>query len=232
MIILPDLLTIIAILTTIGILIAVAAFIHKILKGERDFQEKEAETFTRNDKILKKAHDQARAMMYTTSIAAEEMLSDSKQTNENISEDLDKILQNIAAKHIHDMKTATEAFEKSYTQYLIDMQGKFQEQEQQTMTMTQDTVHKSLEAFSASLSSKTIGIQETIDKRTTEMLDQVELELADYKAGRLRKIDTEISQLIQKTFQEVLQKSIPESIHEELIMDALEKAKKESVLVV
>lgn len=232
MIILPDLLTIVAILTTLGILVAVAAFIHKVLKGEREFQAKEAETFTGYKKILDKAHDQARAMMYTTSIASSEILADSKQTNEKITEDLDKVLQAMAEKNIHAMKIATEDFQKSYTKYMEDFQTKFQQQEDETLTRTQDTVTKSLEAFSQSLSAKSVGMQELIDKKTNEMLEQAELEIADYKANRLRKIDTEISQLVQKTFQEVLRKSIPESIHEELILEALEKAKKENVLIV
>lgn len=232
MIILPDLLTMVAILTTIGILVAIAAFIHKVLKGEREFQEKEEETFSKYQKILDKAHNQARALLYTTSIASSEMLTDSKQTNETITEDLDKILQSMAQKHIHSMKESTDEFQHAYEKYLAELQNKFQEQEQDTLTRTQDTVNKSLDAFSQSLSAKTVGMQELIDKKTNEMLEQAELEIADYKANRLRKIDTEISQLVQKTFQEVLRKSIPESIHEELIMEALEKAKKESVLVV
>lgn len=232
MLILPDLLVIIAVLTTLGILIAIAAFIHKVLKGERDFQEKEHETFGQYKKVLDKAHAQARALLYTTSLASSEILTETKQTNEHVAEDLDKILQEMAEKRIHNMKEVTEQFQKAYEQHLKNIQDKFQDQETNTLQATQDTVDKSLQAFSQSLSAKTVGMQELIDKKTNEMLEQAELEIADYKSNRLRKIDVEINQLVQKTFQEVLRKSIPESIHEELIMEALEKAKKESVLSV
>ena len=222
MILIPDLITILIITAVIAMLGAVVIFIHNVLKTEREFQHKEEETFTKYRKILNKAHNQARAILYTTSLASTDILSDSKQTNQNLTEDLDKVLQTIAQQHIHYMNDATQNFQKAYIAYLDELQAKFKEQQQATLTSTQDTVTKSLESFSQSLSAKTVGTQEIIEKRTTEMLEQVESELTDYKASKMRKIDAEVSRLVQKTFQEVLRRSIPESLHEELIVEALE----------
>jgi len=230
MIILPDLITILIITAVLAMLGTIIIFVHNVFKSEREFQNKEEETFTRYRKILNKAHNQARAILYTTSLASSDIISDSKQTNQNITEDLDKVLQTIAQQHIHYMNEATQNFQKEYLAYLADLQAKFKEQQESTLTMTQDTVSKSLEAFSQSLSAKTVGTQELIDKKTTDMLEQVESEITDYKSAKLRKIDAEVGRLVQKTFQEVLRRSIPEPLHEELIVEALEKAKKEEIL--
>jgi hypothetical protein len=222
--------TILLTLAVLAVFAAIAIFVRNVLKTEREFQEKEEETFTKYRKVLDKAHAQARALLYTTSLASSELMTETKQTNETVTEDLDKVLQTIAQKHIHYMNEATQNFQNAYAQYLAELQTKFQEQQQNTLHLTQDTVSKSLQEFSQSLSAKTVGIQESIDKKTTEQLEQVEKDISDYKTMRLKKIDEEVSRLVQKSFQEVLRRSISEPLHEELILEALEKAKKEEVL--
>jgi hypothetical protein len=61
------------------------------------------------------------------------------------------------------------------------------------------------------------------------LLPQMEQELDEYKKIRLQQADRTITQVIQEVSQEILNKSISLDDHQRLLIEALEKAKKEGV---
>ena len=48
----------------------------------------------------------------------------------------------------------------------------------------------------------------------------------------MAKIENEVQDLVKKTYQEVLRKSIPDSLQEELVLESLEKAKTEGGITI
>jgi hypothetical protein len=206
-----------------------AFFIYHTLKKETEFQEREKDTFLHYEKLLKKAHEEARALLDTTAETSEHILQDTHLTNEHVEEHLDTILQRMAEKHIHGLNKQTESFQKDYDERLNKINEVFDTNTQQMIEITQKGLHDALDTFTKSLVGKTAASEELIDKRTQELLAQIETEATDYKKVRLEKLDQQINQLIQKTYRDVLHRTIPETLQKDIILEALEKAKEEGV---
>ncbi len=70
-----------------------------------------------------------------------------------------------------------------------------------------------------------------IENLTKEKLIKLEKEIEEYKKEQIKKIDKEIYQILSQVAKEVLGKAIDISTHERLVIEALEKAKKEGIFI-
>ena len=61
------------------------------------------------------------------------------------------------------------------------------------------------------------------------MLPNMEKEIEAYKQARFKEAEAMVTKIVQKVSQEVLNKAINIEDHEKLVVDALEKAKKEGI---
>ncbi len=210
----------------------IALFVYTILKREQEIQDKQANTFQRYNKIINNAHNEARAIIDTTSIASAGIISDSHATNEHVAENLDRVLQQVAQAHIQHLKQSSDQFTKSYDDKLSKLQEEVKNHTEQAIKDSETRINQSLEKYLEPIVTSATNSHNAIDARTQEVISQVEKELADYKAARMAKIETEVQELVKKTYREVLRKTIPESLQEELILDSLEKAKAEGGITI
>jgi F0F1-type ATP synthase membrane subunit b/b' len=72
-------------------------------------------------------------------------------------------------------------------------------------------------------------LQTELAKFHEKMLPELEQELENYKQARLKQIEETVTRVIGEVSQEVLNKSINISDHENLVIQSLERAKKEGV---
>jgi protein-tyrosine-phosphatase len=225
----PNFLIVIA---TICILGGIALFMYSILKREHEIQDGQADTFRRYHKIINNAHSEARAIIDTTSIASTNILADSHATSEHVAENLDHVLQQIAQAHIEELKRTSDAFTKSYDAKLMSLQEELKNHTEQSIKDSETRLNQSLEKYLEPLATSATNSHKAIDDHTQELIRQVEKELSDYKAAQMAKVEAEVSDLVKKTYREVLRKSIPESLQEELVLESLEKAKTEGGIII
>jgi hypothetical protein len=111
----------------------------------------------------------------------------------------------------HEANTTSEEFSKSYAASL-------QQVAKQSLADFQNVTHM---------------MEEELQKQTREfresLLPQLEKELDDYKKLRLQQADRTVTHIIQEVSQQILNKSLPLEDHQRLLLEALEKAKKEGV---
>jgi F0F1-type ATP synthase membrane subunit b/b' len=209
----------------IGILVV---FIRLLRKKVQNIQDHKAAT-KEYDTILRQAYAKSRQLLESTSTASQEMLNTSKNTNENLTQDVDRIMQKIAQQHIQTVNQSREAFENSYNQYMQTLQQQLFNQSEQALQKAETTVTQTIETFSQSLLGKTLGAQELVDAKVQALVGQAEKDINDYKKRQMEKVDAQIADLVQRTYEEVFKRSIPENLQQELIFESLEKAKKEGM---
>lgn len=210
--------TITGVLAVLG---AIAIFMHAMLKKEHEFQEKEKGVFKDYQAIIDKAHVEAQEVLEDTSEAAQRVLSQTRSTNENLAGDLDKVLQHIAQKHIELLNSQATTLNQAYEKKVVDL-----------LQTVQDQFIKELDEKTESLVSKATTSEDLIDEKTKEMLAKAEAEIAEYKKAQMAKVEEQISHVVEKTYQDILQRSIPADVQHDLIIEALEKAKKEGTFEV
>lgn len=88
-------------------------------------------------------------------------------------------------------------------------------------------IKKQSEIFSRELSQKISQIYQLSGERLREKIQKTEEEIENYKKEEFKKMDREIYRLIGEVAKKTIGKAIDLSDHERLVMEALEKAKKE-----
>ena len=89
---------------------------------------------------------------------------------------------------------------------------------------------KIAEQLAENLDQKIDQVYQAATKSVSQKIDQTEKSIDNYKKEKLNEIDEKIFQIIEDVAKKTIGKSIDLSLHEELVVQALEKAKKENFL--
>ena len=89
---------------------------------------------------------------------------------------------------------------------------------------------KIAEQLAENLDQKIDQVYQAATKSVSQKIDQTEKSIDNYKKEKLNEIDQKIFQIIEDVAKKTIGKSIDLSLHEELVVQALEKAKKENFL--
>jgi len=77
------------------------------------------------------------------------------------------------------------------------------------------------------------GLQTDLKKQNRDfqdsLLPQIEKEVEYYKQSRMKEIDQAVEAIVQRASQEIFNKSLSLSDHQTLVIQSLEKAKKEGI---
>jgi hypothetical protein len=180
-------------------------------------------------KLIKTAHHHAKTLLQDTTAAAGEIISGTRQTNEHLEEQLDKVLQNIAANDIHKLKTTTAQFDAGYQESLQTIQEQMRQATLELIQNTKKEYDQKLEEFTNNLLKTGLEKQTQVDKKAEELLTAAESEIAEYKKEKMEETDQQVSELVQKVYRDVLRISIPENVHQDLIIKSLDEAKKDNL---
>jgi F0F1-type ATP synthase membrane subunit b/b' len=222
----------------VGLVVALFALLKNVLSGkDQKPRTKKNNLSQMSDKIaaadykhiIKKAHKHAKTLLQDTTAAAGEILSGTRQTNEHLEEQLDKVLQGIAATDIHTLKTTTAELDADYQKSLQSVQEQMRQAALEMIQNTKKEYDEKLEAFTNTLLRTGMETQTTVNKKAEELLATADSEIAEYKKEKIEKIDQEVSSLVQKVYRDVLRMSIPENVHQDLVLKSLDEAKKDGL---
>ncbi|OGC98693.1 hypothetical protein A2W16_01305 [Candidatus Amesbacteria bacterium RBG_16_48_31] len=84
--------------------------------------------------------------------------------------------------------------------------------------------------FRIALETETIGTQQAVAKKINDKYARLEQELEEYKKHRWEEIESKLAEIIKQVSQKVLGKSLGVQEHSDLIIQALEEAKRKNVI--
>lgn len=224
-----NLITILSALLVFTLFSAVFILIYRLISRERQLAEAEKKTIVHHQAIIDKANRQATEMLEKAAEGAEGIYLQSKGTNEHIAQNLDKVLQQMAEKHIKLLADEVVTFRKEYEAKIAQMQQGIDQNTKYVIQNTQYNLNKNLENFSKSMMEKTSASSQMLDEKTRDLLVQAESDIQNYKKAEIEKVDKAIMVLVQKTYQDLLGENIPPEINRDMILKALEKSKKEGL---
>jgi F0F1-type ATP synthase membrane subunit b/b' len=187
------------------------------------------EDITRYKKIINAARQHAKSLLFETTLEAGKILSETKKTNEHMEEDLNKVLHKIAAEDIHTLKSTTQEFDHNYQQSLTNIQTQMQNALNEMIENTRKSYDQKLDEFMQNIIKNGLSSQSEVNKKTAELLIAAEAEIEEYKKTKFAQVDDQVNQLLQKVYRDVLRISMPENVHQDLIIKSLEQAKKEGM---
>jgi len=92
-----------------------------------------------------------------------------------------------------------------------------------------DEALRDIDAFRKTMLAETVRAKELIGRRVEAQFEQVESQVQAYKRQRLEKADQEVTKILAEISRKVLGKALSQDDHRELVIQALEEAKKKHV---
>jgi hypothetical protein len=206
--------TLMQFVTIIGDLLIFVFFVIYILRlhtKEKLIEKERSATDSNYHHIVDDAIAKERKILEDAAYEANQIIAGTKYVATSSKDSVDLSLKKMEGALQHEANATSQEFSKTYADSL-------QQVAKQSLADFQNVTHV---------------MEEELQKQTREfresLLPQLEKELDDYKKLRLQQADRTVTHIIQEVSQQILNKSLPLEDHERLLLESLEKAKKEGV---
>ena len=206
-------------LSLAAIVIAYTKTVHKLHDLYKEKSTSQKDLLKKSDLILEEARNKALKIV----------------ENANLFDDSTKKLFDQELKRIAESQVKT--LEKLSYDFLNVYQKELTELKENNIKMMiniskdiENSVIAELKDFREILKKETFESQKIVEGKIEEDYKIVEKEIVDYKTERIKKVEDEIYNIIQNVSKVVLGKTLSLEEHEQLVMDALNKAKQEGMV--
>ena len=200
--------------------------LRKMMLREKRYDDLFKDADEKSVDLLKNARKKSTQIIEDATRKAQEIINQGRELNSNSGKILEDALENL-------IKHQTVYFEKASEEFLEEYKKELNFLRQRTIEIA-NTASKDIEADTLSevddykqiLQKETIDSQKIVEEKIEEDYSKTQKEVSAYKDEMLKKVDEEIYAILESVTKEAIGKSIPLAQHEELIINALEKAKK------
>ena len=200
--------------------------LHEFEKTNNDMQNQLAE---KPIKLLEQAREKAEEIIEMANKQATEILASSKTYEGTSSQQLKEKLTQLEKQQAEVFSKASEDMKVAYQ----NMMTQIQEQDINTLkSVTKDIesdVLADFKEFRDVLEKETINSEKVVKEKIDEEYLTMEKDLEEYKKNKYQKIDEDIYKILYRVSEMVLNQGISYDKHKELVIEALETAKKEQI---
>ena len=241
----PNLLfQVITIVFNLVIVVFVAFYVLNLRKKEQEVAKKEntiendynqvvGNGMARERQILENAVNQSSQIMSVATHQANQILAGTQFISQSTKATLDNALQQVVVDVQNTSSSSKIALEQALQKIVVDahreafdtgkdVAGNYQ-------ASLKQLVNVSLNGFQTVTNELELDLQKQIKEFRGSLLANLEKEVEEYKTAKIRRIDQASVSLVQRVANEVLNKSLSMEDHQKLVIQSLEKAKKEGV---
>lgn len=187
------------------------------------------QSLQQNTDLLDEARQKAVEMIDAANNQALDIVNKTNLSADIASGNFNQQIARITSLQIKEFEKTTANFLKLYGEVLRDLQSKNIELLQNiSKNIETDTINE-INNFKESLEKQTVLSEDLVREKIDADYLTVRQEIEAYKEKKLKKIDDEIYETLEKISKLVLGKALSLSEHEDLILKSLEKAKQEGV---
>lgn len=206
-----ELFQILTIAADVLIFLFVAYYFYRFRARERDLDEKSGKMDREYHEVLNTALARERKILEDATKEATQILSNAQYVSDTskqaVAQALDSITKNIQGQ----AGNIAQGFTENY---------------QASLKTLSDQSLSNLNAITKNLEA---DLQNQLKEFHEKMLPGLEKQLEDYKQARIKHIEDTVNRVIGEVSQDVLGKAISMTDHENLVIQSLDKAKKEGV---
>ncbi len=222
------------------IIVFVGYYFFKLWKKEHELEKREQKADNEYHHVVNEALAKERKIVDDATHEAEQIIAGAYYVNKTSKETVEHALQTMiadiqkdAVDTAHDMMTSYQASLRELTSNsltVFDNVAKEQHTDyRRQLAVFKETLTGSLEDFQNVAKGMEQDLQEQIMAFHKTLLPIMQKELDEYKKSRMEQTEQAVVTVVQKVSQEVLNKSFSLDDHEQLLLNALEKAKKEGL---
>ncbi|OGZ47304.1 MAG: hypothetical protein A3J55_00110 [Candidatus Ryanbacteria bacterium RIFCSPHIGHO2_02_FULL_45_17b] len=177
--------------------------------------------------ILSNAHEEAVDIIRVATAKAREMLQSAARVKEGVSSSLATELTAIAEQHKQYLQDASLKYVETYEHMAERAQEEYLTTlHEASQAMAGDAKH-TLDMFEIFLKEQTIGYKQQMEKKIDDLRNKVNEQVNEYKKEKLKRVDKAINEIVILVAKIVIGRSLNIQEHNELVLRALDEAKKE-----
>lgn len=222
---------IISFIGTILLFAFMLCYLYYLYNRQREFDSKEDSAYNKSSEIIQEAQVHANEIVEKAVDRAKSTLVETDYLRDDLMKNLESNLNQLAQQTITVFKNNSQGVDQKYQELFSKTKQEYEAKLNYTLKSLEAIAGRELEDFSKNLKKETLNSQVFIGARINEEFEKKQKEIEDYKLQRLKAIDENINKIIARVSQEVLGKAIPLDEHERLVIEALERAKKEEVFI-
>lgn len=220
------------ILIGLGIILGMTiSYMYYLYRKEKEFEKKQSMLHDNEQKIIEQAHRTANEVVEKAVEKARQTLVETEYLRADLVKNLETSLAKLTNNTIKLFQNNSQNVDTEYKSLFEKTKQEYVKKVDNTLKSLEQIAGSELDEFSKNLKKETLDSQVFIGARINEEFEQKQKEIEEYKAQRLKAIDENINIIIEKVTEDVLGRAIPLAEHEKLVIEALEKAKKEQVFI-
>lgn len=212
---------------------AIVAFVgyyfYRFNNQERDVETREKKLDSRYHHVVDEALAKERKIIEDATIEAEEIIKNTKELSEHSVSIINQALEKMATDLNRTAGQTGNTLLSNYSTSLRDISNQSVNNLQTVTRAFEEALKKQTLDFQNAAVNLEADLEKQIKNFGESLLPTLERELEEYKTERLRQTEQLVKTVIQKASEDVFNKSISLEDHEKLILESLEKAKKEGM---
>lgn len=214
---------------SISLIVYVIVDLISLKQKEKSLQKEQAHIDQNDSEVITKAQAEANDIIKKAVQKAEETLRESKIFRDDLVEELNKTIREVAENTLNRFKQESSIFDRQYQQLFSSIQEEYTRKTKLTIDTMQKTATDELEDFKQILRNETISSQNIISTKIQEEFNLVLKDIQTYRTQKIQEINASAKDVTKKITEDLLGKALSLSEHEQLITQALESAKKEGM---
>lgn len=219
----------ILIIICLALLLALSFALSKLRKQQGEKPEIPEEDYKNSLGVIEDAQKQANAIVEKAVESAKNILFETEYVKQDISKEIQDSLQKVADETLKMVQGRSTESEEEFRTVINDIKSEFSKEASSKLEAIQKIAIDETEDFKQMLRRETIGSQMFVGEKINQDFQAALSELNDYKKIRMQEIDLDIQEIVRNVVKDVLETTMTLPIQEQLVVDALEKAKKEEV---
>ncbi len=217
--------------------IAVLLVVWLVYKGSealREFRpyikevgELRSEMMSKANEIVAQATAMADQIVANARITSERNLANTETLLKQMQDQLNQGIGQTLAESKLNIQTITRTNLEIYEKQLLELNRELEQHSLELKKRLLDESTKKIDEIADVVPNQLLEMKKEIDTKIEEKLSSVDAQVSDYREQKLKAVDSRIYQLLIEIAKKVVGRSIDPSSHEELVVRALEKAKKE-----
>jgi hypothetical protein len=205
-------------LLLVGVIITYFWLVKKYLSLEHDKAKSQAEIVSQSQKILQDAQASANQIVKEASLKAESIIKGANEFNASADQVITHLLEAQSHNYLAAYQKALDSLEQGILNQMKAAPGDVKKGIQDQLLLVGENLSKEL-----------TGTQNEFRNALENTYKSMQVDLDKYKKAKLAKVDESIVNAIEEIAKVVIAKTIPIEEHEELVVKALDQAKKEGL---
>lgn len=183
----------------------------------------------RGNDILERTVSAAQDIIRNTIATSQKNLHLSEEFEREMEKKMSENLEQNISESKRTIQTTTAQIIDSYRNQFLTMSKEIEASGLQAHKELLDSAKLQIDQFATGVQKEIAQIRQGVEVKVSQKLIDAEMDIKQYKEKKRSEIDSKIYLMLGEIAHKTIGKSIDFSTHEELVMDALEKAKKENL---